>query len=484
TRLANHLSERGIRAGDHVAIHSRNRVEWVEAFYACFKIRAVPINVNYRYVEGELSYLYENAEVVAAIVEPEFAGAVGKLAAALPSIRYTIVIDDDYEKAIASASPERTFEERSEDDRYIVYTGGTTGMPKGVVWRQEDIVLGALNAYRYGASIERVEQLGEEAATREPPMRLMMMGPLMHGGSQWAMANVQVAGGTAIVYSRPRFDAHAVLEMTATHKALSLTVIGDAMARPIADALAAPGRPDYDLSSLMAISNGGAPLSAGLREGLDKAVPHAMIVDSYGSSETGATGLDPAAADHPTPRFFTGPETTVIDDEMRLCAPGQIGRLARSGHVPLGYHRDPDATAVTFPEIDGKRWAVSGDFARIEADGMISILGRGSVSINSGGEKIFPEEVESALTSHEGVADAAVVGTPDARWGEQVTALVQPRAGWNPSPDALREHCRAHIAGYKIPKAVLFVDSIPRTPVGKVDYPAAAARAKELLGRP
>lgn len=482
TRLANHLAASGIGAGDHIAIHSRNRVEWVEAFYACFKIRAVPINVNYRYVEGELSYLYDNADVVAALVEPEFADGVAKLTGALPSIRYRLVIDEGYEKAIAMASPERTFEERSEDDLYIVYTGGTTGMPKGVVWRQEDIVLGALNAYRQGAPIDRVEQLGEEAMTREPPMRLMMMGPLMHGGSQWAMANVHVAGGTPIVYSGRHFDAHAVLEMTASHRAVSLSVIGDAMARPIVDALIAPGRPEYDLSSVMAFSNGGAPLSAGLREELRKALPKTMIVDSYGSSETGATGIDPAAAEHTSPRFLVGPETTVLNAELRVCPPGEVGQLARSGHIPIGYHRDPQGTATTFPTIDGKRWAVSGDFARIEDDRSITILGRGAVSINSGGEKIFPEEVESVLTLHDGVVDAAVVGTPDARWGEQVTALVQPREGREPSDDILREHCRGRIAGYKVPKAILFVDSVPRTAVGKVDYQAAAARASELLG--
>ncbi|MGH2684758.1 MAG: acyl-CoA synthetase, partial [Actinomycetota bacterium] len=482
TRLANHLAAAGIRAGDHVGIHSRNRIEWVEAFYACFKIRAVPININYRYVEGELRYLYEDADVAAVVVEPEFAGDVERLSPSLPELRYTLVIEDDYEAALAAASMDHAFEERSEDDRYIVYTGGTTGIPKGVMWRQEDIVLGALNAYRQGAPIERVEQLGEEALER-PPMRLMMMGPLMHGGTQWAMANVHVSGGTAIIASLPHFDAHAVLEMAAEHQPNSLTVIGDAMARPILAALSAAGAPPYDLSSLMAISNGGAPLSAGVRDELRKAVPNAMLVDSYGSSETGTTGIDPAAAEHPSPRFMVGPETTVLDAEFKVCPPCEVGYLARSGHIPVGYHRDPEATAATFPEIDGKRWAISGDFARIEEDGTISILGRGSVSINSGGEKIFPEEVESALTLHEGVADAAVVGTPHPRWGEQVTALVRPREGWEPSEEALREHCRAHIAGYKIPKVMLFVDSIPRTPVGKVDYPVVAARAKELLGQ-
>lgn len=480
TRLANHLAEHGVGPGDHVGIHAMNCVEWAEAFYACFKIRAIPVNVNYRYVEAELCHLYDDSDCVAVIVAPEFVDALDQVADALPGLKHRLVLGEEYEAALAAASPERSFGERSPDDVYLVYTGGTTGLPKGVMWRQEDIVLGALNAYRQGAPIADVEQLGRDAAANPTPLTLMMMGPLMHGGSQWAMGNVHVAGGTALVYSKPTFDAQAVLHMAADGGANSLSVIGDAMARPIADAILDPDIVTPDLPALMAISNGGAPISVGVRERLGKALPDKMIVDSYGSSETGTTGINPDPSDHAVPRFMTGPETTVLDSDLQHCAPGVVGMLAKSGNIPLGYHKDPEKTAATFPVVDGQRWVIAGDLARIEDDGSISVLGRDSVSINSGGEKISPEEVESALGQHPAVGDVAVVGTPSERWGEQVTALVQAAAGTE--PEALREHCRGLIADYKIPKQVLMVDLVPRTPVGKVDYKAARTVAADLLG--
>jgi acyl-CoA synthetase (AMP-forming)/AMP-acid ligase II len=464
TRLANHLRQVGIVAGDHVAIHAMNCTEWVEAFYACFKLRAVPININFRYVESELAHLYDDADVVASIVAAEFVDRV-------PPVDHRLVIGDDYEAALAAASPERDFEERSPDDHYIVYTGGTTGMPKGVVWRQEDIVFGAMNSMRYGQPLASVDDLADEAKAAAGQLRLMGLGPMMHGGSQWVMGNTHVAGGVFVLSTARRFDARDVLELAARSEATMISTIGDAMARPIAEALLAPDPPAVDLTNLLAIGNGGAPLSTAVREQLHAALPDVTIIDSYGASETGSTGTRPDAGEgFASPRFHTGPDVAVFDDQLRRCGPGEVGMLARTGHIPLRYHKDPDKTAKTFPVIDGVPWVIPGDLARLEEDGSVSVLGRGSVSINSGGEKIHPEEVEAVLVRHDAVFDAAVVGTPSDRWGEQVTDLVQRRPDRNVSADELRAHCRTSMADFKVPKEIVFVEEVPRTPVGKLDY--------------
>jgi 3-oxocholest-4-en-26-oate---CoA ligase len=482
TRLANHLANQGIGAGDHVGVHAMNCIEWVEAFYACFKIRAVPINVNYRYVEAELRYLYDNAECVAIIEAPEYSTAIDAVADGLTKRPVRLVIGDEYEAALAAASAERNFGQRQPDDLYMLYTGGTTGMPKGVMWRNDDVILGAMNANRQGRTINRVEQLGEEAAAAPGQGRLLSLGPLMHGSGQWVMGNCHVSGGVFVVYTLKSFDTHEVLDLAARTGTHSLSVIGDAMARPIAERLLAPDAPDYDLSNLFAMSNGGAPLSEGVREQIRRALPGKAIMDAYGASETGATGsrMDDGEV-HAAPRFNVGPETTVLSDDGRICDVGEVGKLGRSGAIPLGYFKDPDKTAATFPVIDGVRWVIPGDFAQIEEDGSITVLGRGSVSINSGGEKIYPEEVEAALMQHPSVFDASVVGTPNERWGQQVTALVQVRGGAAVTVDELRTHCRTLVADYKTPKAIFFVDEVPRTPVGKVDYKATATIALELL---
>jgi acyl-CoA synthetase (AMP-forming)/AMP-acid ligase II len=483
TRLAHHLAAHGIGAGEHVAIHAANCVEWVEVFYACAKVRAVAINVNYRYVAAELRYLYDNADCVAVVTAPEYVPALDEVADALPRVRHRLVIGDEYEAALAAAPAERTFAERSPDDHYIIYTGGTTGMPKGVVWRHEDIILGAMNAGRGNRPIDRVEQLGEEAVAAPGWARLMALGPMMHGGAQWVMGNAHVAGGTLVLYTGRRFDPHEVLALAASSGAHSISTIGDAMARPIAEALLAPDCPHYDLSNLFGIGNGGAPLSAAVREQLRAALPNVVILDSYGASETGAAGARADAGEgYSAPRFDVGPDTTVLADDGSVCAVGEVGKLARSGHIPLGYHRDDAKTAATFPTYAGKRWVIPGDFARIEADGSISILGRGSVSINSGGEKIYPEEVEAALMHHPAVYDAVVVGTPSERWGEQVTALVQLRSGASVDAAELAAHAGALVADYKVPKVIEFVPAVVRTPVGKADYAWAASEARRRLG--
>ncbi|TYL51397.1 AMP-binding protein [Nocardioides sp. BGMRC 2183] len=482
TRLANHLVSLGVQPGDHVAVHSANRIEWVDAFYGCLKARAVPININYKYLHDELAYLYDNADCVAAIIAPEYVDAVAELD--LPELRTQIVLGEAYDAALAAASPERLITGRSGDDHYVIYTGGTTGNPKGVVWRIEDLMRGALNAARYGAPLDSVEQLVEEAAANENPMVLLACGPMMHGGSQWILGNGHVAGQTVALYDRPQFDAEQILDLVQAAKVVSLTFLGDAMGRPVAEAiLANPDR--WDLSSLAAVSNGAAPLSEGVRAEIRKALPGRFILDSYGASESGAAGSrvdDGSEAPVGAPKFDVTDQVEVFTPDFTPAPVGVDGMLGRSGPVPLGYYKDPVKTAATFKEIDGVRWAIPGDFARREEDGKVTVLGRGSVCINTGGEKVHPEEVEAVLLRHDDVFDAVVVGTPHERWGQQVTALVQLRDGSAVTEEDLRDHCRSLISNYKVPKQILFINEVPRTPVSKVDYPASAALAAELLG--
>ncbi|WP_156393708.1 AMP-binding protein [Nocardioides sp. Root140] len=497
TRLANHLVSLGIRPGDHVAVHSANRIEWVDAFYGCLKARAVPININYKYLSDELAYLYDNADCVATLVDPAYVDAVRALD--LPLLEHMVELGPAYDDALAAASATR-LAGRSSDDHYVLYTGGTTGSPKGVVWRQEDLMRAALNQSRFGAPFDSVEQLANEATANENPLVLLACGPMMHGGSQWIMGNAHMAGAAVGLFTEPNFDAERILDLVERARVNSLTFLGDAMGRPVAEAiLAAPTR--WDLSSLVAVSNGAAPLSEGVREQIRRALPDRFILDSYGASESGATGAridDGSTAAAGAPRFDVSDQVEVFDASFEPCPPGVTGMLGRSGPVPLGYYKDPVRSAATFREIDGVRWAVPGDFARREEDGSVTVLGRGSVCINTGGEKVHPEEVEAVLLRHDDVFDAVVVGTPHERWGQQVTALVQLREGVSVdgaaadsgpglvsvSAEELREHCHALIANYKVPKVFVFVDQVPRTPVSKVDYRASASLALELLNEP
>ena len=352
TRLANHLASQGVGIGDHVAIHSRNRMEWVEAFFACFKIRAVPINVNYRYVETELRHVYGDSECVAVICEPEYTDAIEAIRGDLPRLHHQLVIGEEYENALAAASGERNFGKRSSDDVYLIYTGGTTGMPKGVVWRHEDITISALNVGRQDALIESVELLGTEAAEQETAARIMACGPMMHGGTQWALGNAIVSGGVMILYSDPRFDPISVLDLMERSEANSVTFMGDAMSRPVAEArLAEPDR--WSLPNLVAVVNAAAGLSQGVRAQIREAFPGTFVMDNYGASETGSTGrrFDDGEAVS-APRFECNADTTVLDEETgRRCEVGEVRQIGQHRAYPARLLEGPGEDRHNLPDI-------------------------------------------------------------------------------------------------------------------------------------
>ena len=487
-RLAHYLAAQGIGEGDHVGIYAFNSHEFVETILAAYKLRAVPINVNYRYVENELRYLFDNADLVALVHDAQFTPRIAAVRDSLPLLRHLIAIDDGsgvdfstlvsvpYADALASGSPERDFPERSDDDIYILYTGGTTGMPKGVVWRQEDVlcVLGGLINFDTGVRVTDEWEFADAAKAAADGGMGIVIAPLMHGAAQWGVINSLINGRTTVLM--PKFDSHDVWRAIEKHRIAMLGITGDAMARPLFDALEEGG---YDASSLVTIASTAAVFSATVKEQYLERFPNLIIADAVGSTESGYNGVrvitKGGAERAGLPTVMMGPETVVLDDDLNIVQPGSgvVGRMARGGNVPLRYHKDPEKSAATFVTVNGKRYSIPGDYAVVEADGTMTLLGRGSVSINSGGEKIYPEEVESALKVHPAVFDAVVVGVPDERWGEHVAAVVQLREGATVTLHELAETARVSIAGYKVPRELHVVDKIERSPSGKPDYPWA-----------
>jgi acyl-CoA synthetase (AMP-forming)/AMP-acid ligase II len=471
-RLAHVLATAGVGPGDHVALVLRNGNEYLEAMFAAFKLRAVPVNVNTRYTADELEHLLGDARPTAVLVEPD---RRARLDAALTHLGLTPPVIErgaDYEERLARSSPSRPRVARSGDDRYVLYTGGTTGLPKGVVWRHEDLLFGALGGGNPGG--DPVSHPDEVVAiARGGHTRCLPASPFTHGTAHWTALSTLLRGGTVVIDTGEHFDAERLWDLAEAERAGLLVIVGDAFARPLADALAA--QPDrWDLTDLVIVLSGGAVLSPTVRTELLDLLPWTVVVDGYGTSETGGQGQMPVFAGQvgePATRFHVDEDTAVLDDAGRPAPPGSglVGRLARKGRIPLGYLGDPQATDETFVELHGQRWAVPGDLARVEADGSVTLLGRGSHSINSGGEKVFAEEVEKVLKAHPGVFDAVVVGIPHHRFGEQVAAVVQPRPGVALDLDDLDRHTRAHLADFKVPRRVEVVTELIRRPTGKPD---------------
>jgi acyl-CoA synthetase (AMP-forming)/AMP-acid ligase II len=491
-QVAHCLAAAGVGVGSHVGIYGRNSIELVEAILACYKVRAVPVNVNYRYVEAELRYLFDEAELVGLVYDRQFSDKVAALLPDFPVIKAVLAIDDgsgarlpdsavDFAAALAGRSADRDFGERSADDIYMLYTGGTTGYPKGVLWRHEDVwrTLGGGIDFTTGERLpDEWEQIRRGTAGPAGMVRLTTA-PLIHGSAQWGTLP-GLFGGDTVVFV-PQFDAHAVWRAVQRYRANVLMITGDAMARPLIEAYQ---QEEYDVSSLLAISSNAALFSPTVKDQYLALLPNVVITDAIGSSETGFTGLGYVSAGNKKaegPTVTAGPSTIVIDEHNQPVGPGGIGRIARGGHVPLGYYKDPVKTAALFAEVDGVRYTVPGDFARVEDDGSITLLGRGNTCVNTGGEKVYPEEVEGALKSFGSVFDALVIGVPDERLGQRVAAVVQPRAGQAIDLAELEAHLRTKIAGYKVPRSVWLVDLISRTPAGKADYRWARQYAEDQI---
>jgi len=483
-RFAHYLMDQGVREGDKVGLYCRNRIEIVIAMLGIIKAGAILVNVNFRYVEGELRYLFDNSDMVALVHERQYSDRVANVLPDTPNVKTVLVVEDgsdlDYTRyggvefysAIADSSPERDFGERSADAIYLLYTGGTTGFPKGVMWRHEDIyrvLLGGTD-FATGEFVKDEYDLAKAAAAN-PPMVRYPIPPMIHGATQSATWMSIFSGQTTVL--SPEFNAEQVWQTIHKHKVNLLFFTGDAMARPLLDALQKDN--DYDLSSLFLLASTAALFSPSIKEKFLELLPNRVITDSIGSSETGFGGTSIVAKDAPHsggPRVTIDHRTVVLDEEGNEVKPGSgvRGFIAKKGNIPVGYYKDEKKTAETFKTINGVRYAIPGDYAMVEEDGTVTMLGRGSVSINSGGEKIYPEEVEAALKGHPDVFDALVVGVPDPRYGQHVAAVVQAREGARPSLAELDRFVRSEIAGYKVPRSLWFVDEVKRSPAGKPDY--------------
>ncbi|HSZ35575.1 MAG TPA: acyl-CoA synthetase [Acidimicrobiales bacterium] len=503
-RLASYLHARGLTVyrerpelrgwesgQDHVALALYNGNEYLEGMLGSYGARVAPFNVNYRYVGEELRYLLDDARPRALVLHSSLAPTFAEV---LPTLKEApdvlLQVEDEsgnallpgaewYEEALSKSSPDGAPVEPSPDDLYILYTGGTTGMPKGVLWRQHDIFMAAMGGRKVGTWEILTSYEGLTARlTESTPLKLLVLPPLMHGAAQWACFMLMAQGATLVFPDDTRrVDPDDVWSTVEREKANTMTIVGDAILRPL---LLQLDKKSYDLSSFFAVGNGGAPLTPAVRAMAMERLPNLVISDSAGSSETGAqmhvTSVDPIEAG----TFIPGPGTVVVDESLtRVLAPGHEGNgwLAQTGSVPLGYLGDEAKTARTFPVIDGVRYSIPGDRARHLSDGSITLLGRDSVTVNSGGEKIFVEEVERAIAGHPSVADVVVTGRPSERWGSEVVAVVQLAEGAEGDEASIVSHASGHIARFKLPKQVVFVERIQRSPSGKADYRWAAETA-------
>jgi 3-oxocholest-4-en-26-oate---CoA ligase len=482
-RLASYLSAAGLRAGDKVAIDLLNRPEYLEAFLAALFLGCVPVNVNYRYLAPEVHYVLDNSDARAVVHGPEFSDVVREAAADLADPPLTIAVGETYEEALAGASPTGGWQERapSGDDLIFLYTGGTTGMPKGVMWRNDDLYVALWQMGRPGT--EPPDPIAAARAGKRTGSCLPAC-PLMHGTGLFIALSTLAGGGTVVLIDSAGLDPARVWREVERNAVQVLTIVGDVFARPLLAALdAEPSR--WDLSALQAITSSGVTWSPETKQGLLKHVPHVTLIDSLGASEGMMTRTASRSSDEIKPaRFAVSDRVKVFDEHTdREVAPGSgaVGLVAVGGRIPLGYWQDPDKTAATFRTVDGTRYSIPGDYASVDDDGTIQLLGRGSACINTGGEKVYPEEVELLLRGHPAVHDCVVVGVPDERFGEMVVALVQPNAGDPLDETELREYCRDRTAGYKRPKRFVLVSDLERSAAGKADYARLRAIAAERV---
>jgi len=489
-QLAHYLTKRGVKPGDHVGLYLYNCNEYLEGMLACFKLRAVPVNVNYRYVEEELSYIFENADLIACIHNREFIPHISSIKSAVPVMHTFVYVDDDsgcdpdliiateYENALHGQSAERDFPERSDDDLFILYTGGTTGMPKGVMWSHKSLFFAAMGGgglFHPDGAITSPEQI----ASRVGDFTIigMPLAPLMHGACWWYACIQLLAGNTVVLNPEHTLVGDTVWDIAEREKVNSITIVGDAMAIPLLDSLDKnPGR--WDLGSVFSVGSGGAVFSESKQEAFRQHFPNVLILNSFGSSESGNMGMDGGGKKgkglgNVTKSEFMSVITDVEGEPHKHVAPGETGIFSRSGYIPTGYYNDPEKTADTIVDVDGVSWLLVGDEAQLEEDGTITVFGRGSNCINSGGEKIFPEEVEQALKSHPDIYDCLVVATPDERFGSKVSAVISTRNGIGVTLQSVQDEARKHIASYKIPRELHVVDEVPRAPSGKPAYPKA-----------
>ena len=501
-RLAAAFRAHGLGPGSKVAFYLYNCNEYLEALFATFKLRAVPANVNYRYTADELAYLLENSDAEVVVFHGSLGDRVDAVRDSKLKVRAAVQVDDGsplvdgalrYEDLIEAHEPMERIE-RSGDDLVFLYTGGTTGMPKAVIWRHEDL-FGALAPLAYSFFGLDMPEDSTEAGSRAlkvhesglVPIHLPAS-PLMHGTGQFSTLQALFLGGTIVTLESRHFDPHELWRVVQRERVTQIAIVGDAFAKPMLRALDeadARGEP-YDLSSLVLVISSGVMWSESVKRELIERHP-VIAYDSLGSSEgVGfANAITTTDSKGETAKFSVGPNTKVFTDDGRevKAGSGEVGYLAVGGNIPLGYFKDPKKTAETFREVDGRRYSIPGDYATVEEDGTITLLGRGSVSINSGGEKIFPEEVEEAVKQHPSVADAVVVGVPDERFGEAVAAVVALAPGRSADEDEISEAVeRSGLARFKRPRHVVVVDTVPRGPNGKADYAWARETARARVG--
>jgi acyl-CoA synthetase (AMP-forming)/AMP-acid ligase II len=505
-RLASALRAEGIRPGAKVAMYVYNAPEYLETCFAAFKLGAVPVNVNYRYLADELHYLLDNADAEALIYHGALSERVQTVRERLPKLRTLIQVKTTEADEIALLAGAHSYEDllaahapaerrpRSADELVFLYTGGTTGLPKGVMWRHGDLF--TVFSQGYQALGEVPTDLAAVAAAAKRMRELGVSGPcvaaapLMHGMAWFTSMGRLMTGSTVVSLTKRSFDPHELWQLVERHRVMMVVIVGDAFARPMVRALeeAEAAGKAYDISSLMVIVSGGVMWTAAYKQAfLDRGVP--MLIDGLGSSEATGIGMmmTSAGSDPTTAKFQLNPSTKVFAEDGHEVQPGsgEVGLLAvgQTSGIPLGYYKDEGKTAATFKVIDGVRYSIPGDWARIEADGSITLLGRGSVCINTGGEKVFPEEVEEAIKLHPTVEDCTVVGVPDAEWGEIIVAVVSTTSSAALDAAALIGAARARLAAFKAPKHIVFVERVVRSPAGKADYRWAKDTARQALGR-